>query len=178
MRHEPQVDTSKHDELAKAKEYGTAVAVMPSREQALVDSLQDIGLSWQLKSTKDHMSWESTGVDPFAPNPDPFNEGLFSRHERLLPDLSFSSRSFPRSTGLDWHTVETDTLTTSSDLHRISFHRTHVNSYQHHQRRGVNEISYTVEFVDRCDASQRVVVDNAQFPELATLFRSISKTVQ
>jgi hypothetical protein len=178
MRHETQVDTSKHDELAKANKYGVAVAAMPSREQALIDSLKDIDLSWQIKSAKDHRSWESSGVDPYAPNPDPLNEGLFSNHFRLLPDRSFSGRRFPHSTGIDWHTVETETLSTENDLYTISFRRTHINSYMHHLRRGVNEISYTAEFVDRSDASHKVVVDSAQFPELGTLFSLISKSVQ
>jgi hypothetical protein len=148
----------------------SASPVMPSREEALIEALREPALVWKSARTREHRSWESGGgSDPRCPDLDPLSDtGILQAASGLR------SRSMPRHVGMDWHTVESETLSAQTEQYTVSFKKTAVNSYSHQLRESYVRQWYVAEFVRRDDKDQRLVLDQAKFPVLESLFHEIA----
>ncbi len=151
---------------------------LPSREQVLLELLSDPSLAWNASRARDDVTWDSiNGQDPTT---------------ALLGDLDDIGRPMRRHdsrvrnhglqpmkghTGIDWHTVELETLSTTTENYDIVLRKTRVNSYSHRTRVHFDNTSYSAEFSDREDKSQRVAVDGQHHPALEKLFNQIAKTL-
>jgi hypothetical protein len=80
----------------------------------------------------------------------------------------------PRHVGMDWHTVESETLSAQTELYTVSFKKTGVNSYSHQFRERYDRQWYVAEFVSRDEHGQRLVLDETKFPVLESLFQAIA----
>lgn len=145
-------------------------AAMPSRQEALIGNLRDQSLMWQSSRAQEHRSWESGGgSDPRCPDLDPLSDASF-----LRANSGMRSGSMRRNIGMDWHSVESETLNTETEQYVVSFKKTVARSYSHQLQEIIDRSWYVVDFVSRDDQGQRFSLNETGCPQLRDIFEEIA----
>lgn len=151
---------------------------MPTRDEVLVETLRDASLTWSSSRSRQHETWKSDARSYILSPSAGLDDGLSPRPHRgfgiggVRPALRLMTYA-----QIDWHTVETETLRTTTDALEVVFTKTHVNAYSHQFRQGTDKTSYVAEFRSLDDKDQRVRVEESQCPALARIFQDIAKRI-
>lgn len=164
--------------ITKSHQAVSTEPVLPAREQALIDELRDPTLGWSISRSQDRQIWESGGEKDPSLNPidDTHVFGGMTSRRSTIGRGGVTHRINPYK-HIDWHSSETETLRATTDSHEIEFSKTHVDSYTHRLRQGMNITQFRATFVNIQDRDQRVVIDNSAYPGLERIFHEISKTI-
>jgi hypothetical protein len=153
----------------------SGAVVMPCREQFLLQFLQEARLEWKMTRALEHRSWESGGgSDPRCPDLDP----PLSDRQFLRTPFGGFGRSMGVHIGMDWQTINSETLSASREQYDVFVKKTIVNSYSHQVRQSITRCWYAVEVVSREDKRQIVSFDEAGFPTLGAFFEEIAAKIK
>ena len=165
-----------------SKQQLPSMPTLPPRELALLEDLQNPSLQWLSTKGEEHNAWESDGTSnpyrrgsapnaPEAPNaPRPYSPLC----KLDLNDVTLSPSAHRHT---DWHTIDRETLSVTTDAHTINFSQTRSDSYSHHTRQRRSTISYTLTFIDREDTGRRTTLSGSEHLQLAELFKAISDRI-
>jgi hypothetical protein len=76
--------------------------------------------------------------------------------------------------GIDWHTVESETLSTRTEQYAVFFKKTVVRSYAHQLGQVLDRRKYEIEFVSIGNQSQKFLLNETTSPDLESIFEEIS----
>jgi hypothetical protein len=149
--------------------------VLPARAQMLIESLRDPALQWRSSHTQGREAWESDrGVDPTRPVLETDYPSSRRGHSTSVRGGSFGPRPHAH---VDWHTTDSVVLASSTDLYEVILRKTHVNSYSHRTRTGVDKTWYSAEFRSLNGERDTVTSNDSECPILARVFEDISRKV-